>query len=62
MDAASLIDIYEESFEEATQRGIDGETARKEAITAAAMMLAASKGIENQEAYDSVETIIAENQ
>jgi len=62
MDAASLLDIYEESLDEATQRGIDDSTARKEAVTAAAMMLAAAKGIENEAAYNAVEEIIAENQ
>jgi len=60
MDAAAILDIYDEAYDEATSRGIDGEMAYKEAITAASMMLAAMEGVEDEKARALVIEMVAE--
>ncbi|MCW9034083.1 MAG: hypothetical protein OQJ97_07660 [Rhodospirillales bacterium] len=60
MDAAALLDIYDEAHDEAISRGVDGEMAHNEAITAASMMLAAMEGVEDEEARHQIEELIAE--
>ncbi len=60
MDAAALLDIYDEAHDEAISRGIDAEMAHKEAVTAASMMLAAMDGVEDEEARSQIESIIDE--
>ncbi|WP_135077115.1 hypothetical protein [Terasakiella sp. SH-1] len=59
MDAAAILDIYEEALEEAHSRGISAPEDTKEATTAAAMMLAAMDGIEDEAAYQQVEALVA---
>ncbi|SCA55788.1 conserved hypothetical protein [Candidatus Terasakiella magnetica] len=61
MDAAALLDIYDEALEEAHARGIGAPDDSKEAMTAAAMMLAAMDGIEDEAAYTQVQDIVAAN-
>ncbi|WP_135077118.1 hypothetical protein [Terasakiella sp. SH-1] len=61
MDAAAVMDIYDEAFDEALGRGIADMEAKREAKTAAAMMLAAMDGIENEAAYNQVEEVVASN-
>ncbi len=61
MDAAALLDIYEEALEEALARGIGAPEDANEATTAAAMMLAAMDGIEDAAAYSQVQEIVSAN-
>ena len=61
MDAAALLDIFDEALEEAHARGIGAPQDQKEATTAAAMMLAAMEGIEDGSAYTQVEELVAAN-
>ena len=60
MDAAALLDIYEEAHDEAVARGIDSEMAHNEAVTAASMMLAAMEGVEDEQARNQIEKLIDE--
>ncbi|MDV7341517.1 hypothetical protein RYZ26_18050 [Terasakiella sp. A23] len=61
MDAAAVLDIFDEALEEAHSRGIGAPDDKKEATTAAAMMLAAMDGIEDSAALAQVEEIVANN-
>ncbi|SCA55786.1 conserved hypothetical protein [Candidatus Terasakiella magnetica] len=61
MDAAAVMDIYDEAFDEAIARGIADCEATREAKTAAAMMLAAMDGLEDMAAYDQVEQVVQSN-
>jgi len=60
MDAAALLDIYDEAYEEAIARDIDSLMAHKEAVTAASMMLAAMDGVEDEDARAQIEELIDE--
>ena len=57
MDTATqrvVEETYHEAVDEATDRGLSTLTAHKEGVIAAAMLLAALKGIEDEEARASV--------
>ena len=59
MDVATTMNIYDEALEEAMSKGVDSEKAHVEAITAAAMMLAALDGIEDVAARNQVEEVVS---
>ncbi len=59
MDTGEIVSIYNETVEEAGQRGISGDTAHQEGVTAAAMLLASMDGLEDAEAREKVETAVA---
>jgi hypothetical protein len=58
MDAAEIKEAYQETVDEANERGVDPAQAHKEGITAAAMMLSAMEGIEDEAARQQVEAAI----
>ncbi len=58
MDVAALMDIYDEALEEATEKGTAIDEAHKEAIVAAAMMLSAMDGVEDELAKAQIEDVV----
>ncbi|MCW9033440.1 MAG: hypothetical protein OQK35_01490 [Alphaproteobacteria bacterium] len=58
MDVTTTMNIYDEAFDEATEKGISIDDAHREAIVAAAMMLAAMDGVEDNAARTQVEEIV----
>ena len=58
IDVAATMNIYDEALDEATEKGASIDDAHREAIVAAAMMLAAIDGIEDEEAKAQVEEVV----
>lgn len=57
MDTATrqmVLDAYEEAAQEALDRGLSVLTAHKEAVIAAAMLLSAITGVQDEEAKQAV--------
>ena len=58
MDASEIKEAYQETVDEATGRGVDAAKAHEEGVTAAAMMLSAMEGVEDQAAREQVEAAV----
>jgi len=59
MDATITMSFYDEALDEAMDKGESKDMAHQEAITAAAMMLAAMEGIEDGDARTQVEAVVS---
>lgn len=58
MDASEIKEAYQETVDEAAGRGVDSTKAHEEGVTAAAMMVSAMEGIEDQAARQEVEAAL----